>query len=345
MLHSVFAAAQSKDYAGDELFISSRKIIEFLLDNYPEQPFPFMFSGRYLIAYLDLLRGFGTEGFNSERLYYLTSLLLTEWGWLGDNHDTVAFEFYAFRSLLSAANAQMLVRDEVALVETAIKNAKVVSNYDAVQNYIKEVKDYDSRLADLKKIKVEADRLKESLNKYTHAFNFVGLYDGFANLKRQKVREKNLRLWFLFVLGVAALAPLVAKISLAILQPLAVGDSGVAESVDTAFVWGGASFAKLNLDMSALLTFVALELLILYFFRITLHSLKSVRAQLLQIDLRMTLCQFIDKYAEYAQGKGDALKGFESVIFSGLVTVDEKLPATFDGFDVLQGLAEKLGRK
>ncbi|MBU2325714.1 MAG: hypothetical protein KJ884_22405, partial [Gammaproteobacteria bacterium] len=73
-----------------------------------------------------------------------------------------------------------------------------------------------------------------------------------------------------------------------------------------------------------------------------------LRAQLLQIDLRMTLCQFIDKYAEYsAQVKknGGSLDGFESVVFSGLVTIDEKIPSTFDGLEFLQGVLSKAGGK
>lgn len=336
----------SKDKSGGVLFGVSRNVISFLYKKYPDHRFPPVFEALYRVSFFNLLRNYEQGEFDEHTLYVLTSLLVTEWGVKDTDRYDLVRAFYSQRPKLNAASALTLVRNEISLVEKTIDNAKVVASYDTVQAYIKDVKDYDSRLAELRKIQDDANKLKNVLNKYTDAFNFVGLYKGFSDLRKRKEREKNFRLFFLFSLGAAALVPLIAKVYVSLIESASMTAS---ESADVPAAslssLGGLSFSSLNVDVAAALSFVGLELLILYFFRVTLHSLKSVRAQLLQIDLRMTLCQFIDKYAEYAQGKGDALKGFESVIFSGLVTVDEKLPATFDGFDVLQGIADKLGRK
>jgi len=81
-------------------------------------------------------------------------------------------------------------------------------------------------------------------------------------------------------------------------------------------------------------SFVAISV---YFFRVLLFNYKSVKSQILQIDLRKTLCRFIQNYSEYSSNikKNDAssLDKFESIIFSGIVTDDGNLPSTFDGME------------
>ena len=41
---------------------------------------------------------------------------------------------------------------------------------------------------------------------------------------------------------------------------------------------------------------VDFELIAIYFFRVVLMHFRSVKAQLLQLDLRIALCQFIENY-------------------------------------------------
>ncbi|MHC5879868.1 hypothetical protein ACYT69_13165, partial [Streptococcus pyogenes] len=62
---------------------------------------------------------------------------------------------------------------------------------------------------------------------------------------------------------------------------------------------------------------ISLIAILVYYFRVLLSNYKSLQSQLLQIDLRMTLCRFIHNYSEYAsdmkkQDKG-SLEKFESV--------------------------------
>lgn len=70
--------------------------------------------------------------------------------------------------------------------------------------------------------------------------------------------------------------------------------------------------------------------------------MRSVQSQLLQLDLRMTLCRFIQSYAEYAAElkakPPEGFEKFESVIFSPLVSSDDKIPNTFDGLDQLSSV-------
>lgn len=98
-----------------------------------------------------------------------------------------------------------------------------------------------------------------------------------------------------------------------------------------------------------LLPLISLEIILLYFFRVVLHNYKSIKAQVLQIELRQTLCQFIQNYADYSKEikKGDptALEKFESLIFSGIISDAENLPSTFDGMDQIGKLLSSLKGK
>ena len=59
---------------------------------------------------------------------------------------------------------------------------------------------------------------------------------------------------------------------------------------------------------------------LLYFFRISLFNIRALKSQLLQIDLRLSLCEFISNYTEEtAKMRGNAKESFdkfENVIFS-----------------------------
>lgn len=168
--------------------------------------------------------------------------------------------------------------------------------------------------------------LKDNLNRYTTAFNFVGLYDGFKNLRAMKGTEGKVGLLGLAVLGVLMICPFLVKFYLAF------NPSDVAQ-LDTAFY----------------LSLVGFEIVLAYFFRVALHNYRSIKAQLIQIDLRMTLCQFIQDYATYAKEvqkeSPQLLERFDQLVFSGIVSSEGALPSTFDGLDQIANIIEKLKSK
>lgn len=82
--------------------------------------------------------------------------------------------------------------------------------------------------------------------------------------------------------------------------------------------------------------------ILLYFFKISLVNVRSIKSQILQIDLRLTLCQFIHNYDADTKGLREGMKEsferFESVIFSPIVATEDQMPATFDGLEQLTGI-------
>jgi hypothetical protein len=182
------------------------------------------------------------------------------------------------------------------------------------------------------------DALKEDLEKYETAYNFVGLVNGFKKLLDDKYKERNIAFWCLVGIGFFILVPLSVEVWF-ILSNIESLDSIKAESLE--------SIKKLALFI--LPSTIAIQIFLFYFFRVVLIHFRTVKAHILQLELRVSLCQFIQSYAKYAaeikKSDSASLEKFESLIFSGIVSTDEKLPSTLDGIDQLSGLVKSIRGK
>ncbi|URM16114.1 hypothetical protein KLJ63_17370 [Vibrio splendidus] len=179
---------------------------------------------------------------------------------------------------------------------------------------------------ELAKKQETVDILDKRLEKIKISFNFVGLYQGFSDLGDKK--ENELKWLFRSLVGMSIL----------ILIPL------VYEFVSISTLSSSTSFEFA--DLIKLIPLVSIELILIYFFRIILVNYRSTKAQIMQIELRQTLCQFIQSYSEYASELKSkdptSLDKFESLIFSGILSDSEKLPSTFDGIDQIGALLKNL---
>lgn len=87
------------------------------------------------------------------------------------------------------------------------------------------------------------------------------------------------------------------------------------------------------------LPLIGLEIILFYFFRIGLQNYLSIKGQIVQLKLRMNLCQFVESYIDFVNNKDKGDKGqrklekFESLIFSNLVVNPDSIPITLDGID------------
>ncbi|OOF25714.1 hypothetical protein BZJ18_10915, partial [Salinivibrio sp. IB872] len=84
----------------------------------------------------------------------------------------------------------------------------------------------------------------------------------------------------------------------------------------------------------------------IYYFRVVLFNYRAVKNQLLQIELRKTLCRFIQSYSTYSseirKKDSDLLVNFEKVIFSGISSGEGEIPSTYDGIEQLARLVKSL---
>jgi hypothetical protein len=181
--------------------------------------------------------------------------------------------------------------------------------------------------SDLEKREQLLQGLSSNISKITSDYNFVGLVHGFQNLKRDKEGERTFAFGSLIAIAIAMLALPLVQLGF-VIKHLAVIDAH-----KTTLVY-------------SLPTILAVEVIFLYLFRVVLGHFRSIKAQLLQIDLRISLCQFIESYADYVSNlrtkDSSALSKFEALIFSGLVTEEAGIPSTFDGAEQIASLIRSI---
>jgi len=171
----------------------------------------------------------------------------------------------------------------------------------------------------------KVSELHATLEKHESAFNFVGLYAGFSKLGRIKGKELKTARYGMYILG--ALIPLPLCIELAYLLKTTTPIDNLTHLIKS-------------------IPLFSLMLILIYYFRIALNNVNSIRAQLSQIELRKSLCRFIQSYAEYAKqiksGENNPLSKFEDIIFSNIMTSEEKIPSTFDGIEQIATLISSI---
>lgn len=174
------------------------------------------------------------------------------------------------------------------------------------------------------------DALSDKIDKLKTKYNFVALSKGFQDLLEQKRKDLRNSFTATIFLGVVMLLPVAAYVFFA------------ATHID-----------QIDLHKSTLMyvlpSILTLEILLFYFFRVALTHYNSLKAQILQLDLRVSLCQFIESYAEYAKrirtDDKSALDRFEQLIFSGLVASEGDIPSTFDGVEQIGKILSALKGK
>lgn len=170
------------------------------------------------------------------------------------------------------------------------------------------------------------EAIKEKLEEYKTEYNFVGLHKGFSDLATKKTKE--LKFIFLSLIGMSFL----------IIFPLAF-------EFFTFSLFNKGEELKI-IDLFRLIPLISMELILVYFFRIILMNYRSTKTQIMQLELRLTLCQFIQNYADYASDiktkDSSSLEKFENLIFSGILSDTEKLPSTFDGLEQISSMLKNL---
>lgn len=173
----------------------------------------------------------------------------------------------------------------------------------------------------------EIEALRNGLSRITTTYNFVGLVNGFENLASAKKGERHRSFLSLLALGALMVAPVVVQLWFT---------TNHIDTIDT----------HRNTLVYSLPPLIALEVILLYLFRVVLLHFRGVTTQLLQINLRISLCQFIQSYSEYSakikKQDAGALEKFESLIFSGITSDSEALPSTFDGVEQIAKLVNSI---
>jgi len=167
--------------------------------------------------------------------------------------------------------------------------------------------------------------LNELLNKvkgYEEGLNFIALDKGFQELLRVKRLTLKSSLRFVNIFGFLLVLVPAVIILLKFCEIFSITD------------W------------IQVLPILGLEFILIYFFRIVLNEYKTTQVQIIQLELRHSLCQFIRSYNEYASDMrskdSNSLDKFENLIFSSILAEANKIPSTFDGLEQLSNFIKNI---
>lgn len=170
--------------------------------------------------------------------------------------------------------------------------------------------------------------LHEQLVEKENAYNFVGLYHGFQEINREKKKELSFAFWVMFIFGMLML---------------------IFSGVDIYLFGYKYSTSNVASNLYRIIPYLTLMLILIYFFRISLFHFRTIKTQITQLRLRMSLCQFIQSYAEYSKDlqkeNGGLLSKFEDIVFSNIFSTEEKIPSAYDGIDQIASLIGSIKKK
>ncbi|OOH86552.1 hypothetical protein BMT54_10370 [Pasteurellaceae bacterium 15-036681] len=220
------------------------------------------------------------------------------------------FDIDIINHYLGDKNYQAFLKYEKTVKEAEEKYELIESNLKSRTNKLESF---------LQEKEITVKKLAEVLKEQENAFNFVGLSKGFETLLKTKKTAKSWAFFLLLSIGMfLCIAPI------AYIQTIM---NSTIEIINDPYVW------KLAIP------FTGLEIILLYFFRVVLSHYNSIQTQIMQLELRQSLCQFIQSYADYAkeikEKDGSSLEKFENLIFSSILSNSDKVPSTFDGLEQL----------
>ncbi|RZA48604.1 hypothetical protein [Serratia marcescens] len=239
--------------------------------------------------------------------------------WIDENIDKFESNtkhkiWYAKNNLMFDIYRERLTNDKFAITKRAI---------DAY-NTVYEFNDYWK--GEIKKTTEEINNLTDTLKGTTHALSLKGLGAALLRIRKNKSLEKWLLFSLLIALGLIITSSIAAEIYM-----------------------HTRGLLKINNTTEIITTFIpaaSLIALLVYFFRVTLYNYQSVKTQLIQIDLRYNLCEFIKPYVDFKKETykiaPESLDSFERMIFSNITVANDKIPSSYDGIEPLITLIKEI---
>jgi len=183
--------------------------------------------------------------------------------------------------------------------------------------------DYNALEASLNNKTTQVKEMLGKLEELRQSFNFVGLAKGFHRLLSTKVQDLEGIKKYLVLFGIGLVIPIILRVLLDLFP-------------DSSSGW------------TSYLPYLALEIILLYYFRILLSQYYSIKAQIIQLELRLSLCEFVESYVDFIAEKDSGkdserkLEKFEAIIFSGLAADLKSIPSTFDGLEQLVSIVKEI---
>lgn len=239
------------------------------------------------------------------------------------------------RSMPAALTKDLLLSDkfsfltkiavDVENLESTISH-NIEKGLEDVENKTNELREQVNELIQSSNSSIHSlNEYDSKLKEYKSDYNFVLLSKAFSNLRGKKRTEFQINNFIVLIFSLCLTCiPLIA----------------LANHIKGWYI------IELNLSSLAYyLPLLSLELLLFYFMRLYYIEGKAIKAQLLQIDQRLSLCEFIHDYVETKKNSGaekESWSLFEKLIFSPIQVTSENIPSLLDGASSIAELAGKV---
>lgn len=197
------------------------------------------------------------------------------------------------------------------------------------------IKEFVSKLnADMERQEAALEITQELVTKALKDAHFIGLHKAFNDLSRKKrlsIRMLRITTWLLAILCMVAA-------SLPVYVVWKYWPASVKDVNELFKLIGERSLATLT-------TIIPLLLLLVYWLRVKCLEYKSESGVLLQLEVRASVCQFIQGYGEWCMEQDPTkvqLDKFAAMIFSNVIPDPSAVPSAFDNVDQFANLIKTL---
>lgn len=245
-----------------------------------------------------------------------------------NNNDVEILIFYdKYAKILTDSDLQNKFYQDTTLTKEyfGIDSASTTRTKEEIKQTIEaksaKLDDLENKTAtaynDIEEINKKIQTIKQNLN-------FVSLSKAFTQILADKTKEKNIALLACILL---AILPLTIPTLLFLAKDSSLSAT-LLENFQDLFTL---------LSLSKIIPFLTIELISIYYFRIILQQFYNTKGQVLQLKLRVAICEFIEGYGAFLKESDFAekhyFKQFEALIFSPIVPNPDQIPNTLDGIE------------
>lgn len=231
--------------------------------------------------------------------------------------DNFLGEVNSVSDSLSKATKVFIDRYSLTVPATVMSQLLKVTKSSNIKEILEIESKVDGYSSSLNKNMDQIKSLESRIDNLKSKYNFMALSHGFERILSEKKKQLTVMRRFLCLMGFLIPSPVVI---LLIFQWNSLNDLGV-------------KFLYISVPI------LSLSFTLIYFFRIILSNYNELKPEILQMELRVTLCSFIEDYIKYSKEikkeDKEALAMFEKVVFSEINDARNPAPAFFEGLEAM----------
>lgn len=221
------------------------------------------------------------------------------------------------------------------------------------QNLTTEVEDLitkklPDKQEEINKLKSDSDKYVKLLKGFKQEFSFLSLDQAFNGLEVRKQNQKKFLILFLIILGTIIIA--IPAYFYLITQSNFFDNifSSISLTVSTTETAASTNASNIYQLLMNIIPVAFIESILIYYFRILLNQYNSTNDQIIQLETKQAIMQFIESYVDYKKDKkldhSDMLK-FEEIIFSQISPNLKDVPNSPDLVSLIEGISKAIKSK